>query len=91
MRSAKTGKVLYHVWMLLASLTKARMKGLLLSNWNADHQFRFKNLDKYFNEFPNRSFKSYITINRMRWPRQLSKEDKKRYEVFLQANGKVTC
>lgn len=82
-RSAASGEVLYRVFLPVAS-SKDEMGRLFLSGWDWNARFRFKDLDKHFDDLPNRTVKMRTALNRLHWPVELSRKAKASYLAFVQ-------
>lgn len=80
-RSAKTDKVLYRVWMPLAEVGKEQ-RNFFLSNWGSNASFGFGYLDKEFDGLPQK-VKFRVALDRLRWHVRLKAVVKDKYCSYV--------
>ena len=80
-RSAKTNKVLYRVWMPLAEVNE-EYRNFFLSDWGSHASFGFGHLDKEFDALPQK-VKFRVALDRLRWHIRLKADIEERYCAFV--------
>lgn len=89
-RSAKSGKTKYRVYMPLTELPRAP-RSVWITSWGPHGEFHFENSDLLFDNIQSDHGKINVAIDRLLWPIGLSEDDAEKLRAFLAKRGKDTA